>query len=265
MPTECLAMQALALEDVKSIIRLLGDIGAMTDPIVDRRRALMNRLCRLIRADIWIWVHSRVDPETSYPSAFKLIDGGWRDEAERVSFISALHDPVLNAAIIAKQTLGPHRTTVRRDLLREEIPQEAAILDRWTANCGMRESVTTLYWLGQGVISGLGFHRRAGEPGFSDRERCIVHVIASQLDWLHRAETDVPGNSDKLLQFSPRQREVLVHLMSGDSRREIAEKLHLSEHTVADHMKAIYQALKVSSRPELLTLFMSGAGLANGR
>jgi DNA-binding CsgD family transcriptional regulator len=250
--------QSLPIEEVEAIVRLLGRVAGMNAPIVERRRVLMQDLCQLIRSDVWLWMHSRVDPATRFPTAFKIIDGGWRNDAERVSFVSALHDGEINARIIAKQIPVPHHTTLRQELLSELDPTESILLDRWSGLSGMRESITTVYALGGGAFSALGFHRRSGGPTFTPGERCIVHLIASQIDWLHRAETDVPANSDQLLHLSPRQREVLVHLMSGDSRKQIAIKLHLSEHTISGHMKEIYRVFGVGSRIELLSLFMSG-------
>jgi two-component system nitrate/nitrite response regulator NarL len=53
--------------------------------------------------------------------------------------------------------------------------------------------------------------------------------------------------------LSPREREVLVALASGSSTRDLAEKLFISEHTVRNHLKAIYRKLGVHSRTELFS------------
>jgi DNA-binding NarL/FixJ family response regulator len=48
--------------------------------------------------------------------------------------------------------------------------------------------------------------------------------------------------------LTPRQLEVLRLLAVGRSNREIAERLVISEHTVARHVQNIFSALGVSSR-----------------
>ncbi len=48
--------------------------------------------------------------------------------------------------------------------------------------------------------------------------------------------------------LTPRQLEVLRHIAAGESNREIASALVLSEHTVARHVQNIFAALGVSSR-----------------
>jgi FixJ family two-component response regulator len=89
------------------------------------------------------------------------------------------------------------------------------------------------------------------------RDRALVHILSSQDDWLHHYGTNVPAK-DKILKLSPRQRQVMSFLLAGDSLKEVAQKLGLSEHTVGDHVKQIYKHFSVSSRAELLAHFIPG-------
>ena len=50
---------------------------------------------------------------------------------------------------------------------------------------------------------------------------------------------------------------VLEQLKKGFAEKQVAVRLQLSPHTVHNHTKAIYKKFKVSSRPELLALFMT--------
>ncbi len=50
--------------------------------------------------------------------------------------------------------------------------------------------------------------------------------------------------------LSPRESETLKLLVSGDSYKQIGDKLHLSIHTVNNHIRKIYKKLRVSSRHE---------------
>ena len=88
------------------------------------------------------------------------------------------------------------------------------------------------------------------------RQRAITHLIISQIDWLRRAGTDVQANDDVLLTITARQREILIHLLGGDSRKQVARKLKLSEHTVNDYIKDLYRRLEVTSNIQLLAKFM---------
>lgn len=51
--------------------------------------------------------------------------------------------------------------------------------------------------------------------------------------------------------LSEREREVLAHLVEGQRIATIAQQLYLSEHTVRNHLKAIYRKLGFHSLAEL--------------
>lgn len=79
-------------------------------------------------------------------------------------------------------------------------------------------------------------------------------------EWLDRVLTDdepTPSFEDPGGDLSPAQRRVLTHLLSGLAEKEIAVRLDVSQHTVHNHVKRIYAALRVNSRPELLARFVS--------
>ena len=57
--------------------------------------------------------------------------------------------------------------------------------------------------------------------------------------------------------LSPRMRDTLEHLLSGDSEKDVAARLKLSPHTVHIHVKNLYKRLRVSSRGELMAKFLA--------
>ncbi|MCW2706533.1 MAG: transcriptional regulator, LuxR family [Frankiales bacterium] len=58
----------------------------------------------------------------------------------------------------------------------------------------------------------------------------------------------------RLHALSARQREVAELLMSGPRTDEIAAQLHISSHTLRDHVKAIFAKLGVQGRAELMAM-----------
>jgi len=71
----------------------------------------------------------------------------------------------------------------------------------------------------------------------------------------------LPEAQRKLL--SPRETEVLLALATGASTRELSSQLFISEHTVRNHLKAIYRKLGVHSRTELFSKLTAWSGLSN--
>jgi DNA-binding CsgD family transcriptional regulator len=66
----------------------------------------------------------------------------------------------------------------------------------------------------------------------------------------------------RLTQLPPRVRPVLERLMLGDSEKEVAATLGLSNHTVHQYIKILYRRFDVSSRGELMARFMPRGSLA---
>jgi DNA-binding CsgD family transcriptional regulator len=60
--------------------------------------------------------------------------------------------------------------------------------------------------------------------------------------------------------MAPRMRQTLQHLLTGDSEKQIASKLAISQHTVHVYVKRLYRHYGVSSRGELLARFVAGGG-----
>lgn len=75
------------------------------------------------------------------------------------------------------------------------------------------------------------------------------------------------SNSRSLLagaHLTPRESLVLELLVQGNSQKQIARRLNISHHTVADHCKIIYQKLGVHSRTEAQLLAITKLGISAG-
>lgn len=81
----------------------------------------------------------------------------------------------------------------------------------------------------------------------------IYPLLAKLLvkDFLSRAVED--GDSKEAMDdLTPREREILVAIAEGDAAGRIAEKLSISEHTVARHRENIMRKLGLHNRSELV-------------
>lgn len=252
-------MTFLAIDDVAAIVSCVAEAGdPLTDtPIPVRKSKLAARLAELIDADIWIWSTAAFDPSCTDAMSTYLLHGGWNDTLQQGRVFEALTDPTINNALsgcmqAAKE--GRYLTFRRNDLMSEEDWQQ--VRELWLRS-GLEHSILSIYPLGQNAFSGIGFHRRIGKPNFTVRERAIIHVVFQQVDWLHRHGTNEPA-SERVLDLSPRARQVLMMLLSGDSRKEISAKLGISVHTVGDYMKQLHKHFSVNSRAELQAYFLTG-------
>ncbi|MGB5600052.1 MAG: response regulator transcription factor [Thiothrix litoralis] len=62
--------------------------------------------------------------------------------------------------------------------------------------------------------------------------------------------TECPAVVAEVESLSVREREVFVLIAKGLSRKEVAGLLHLSENTIATHIRNVYRKLNISSRAE---------------
>lgn len=60
--------------------------------------------------------------------------------------------------------------------------------------------------------------------------------------------------------LSRREAEVATLVLRGTSTREIADALHISGHTVQDHLKAVFDKIGVRSRRDLVGRLLGVAG-----
>jgi DNA-binding CsgD family transcriptional regulator len=251
-------MVSLPIEDVRAMVRLLGEVAVLNAELPGKRRFLLEGLAKLIGADVWWWVHFRHHPHEKSVMSFMMVDGGWESEEQRMKTFAAstseAYEP-LNVAL--RKGCDVHRTRRRVDLIPDEQWYGSELCEKYFHGANFGDTLTSVYPLGDDYYSSIAIVRRLGRAPFDQREVCIAHVITEEVDWLHRGGVDVPAK-EHVNKLSNRQRQVLFQLLSGDSVKQIARKLSLSAYTVNGHLKTIYERFHVSSRGELLAQFLAG-------
>ena len=121
----------------------------------------------------------------------------------------------------------------------------------------MGDALISAYPFGPGAYSLACYCRRLGSAPYTGRDREILHSVFQHVTWLH-VSTSEEVDTSPLALLSKRERQVLELLLEGHARKEVATRLNLSAHTVADYLKIIHKKLDVSSRAELLSKFIPG-------
>jgi len=77
-------------------------------------------------------------------------------------------------------------------------------------------------------------------------------AVTSLMDYLHGLKRSTEGTPEqRLLEFTPREQEIISAILTGSANKEIAAKLSLSEDTVKHHLSNIFDKAGVSNRLEL--------------
>ncbi len=252
----------LSEDDVRAMVRLVGDVAGVAGDLTVKRRTLANGLADLIDADRWIWsIFRRCEPDGNYMTMNWIHNFPEQDIARIAAAATDTKNPQPeNAHVAAMQEAGQHFTRRRAQMVEDgpwyDDPHTKTYRQGWIDDC-----IFSIYPVEPetGVWSGIGLHRLWGRPAFSPRDARIAHIIAAEVAWLHH-EAVPQDRGDGTQHLAPRLRPVLVMLMVGRTRKSIAHDLGLSIHTVGDYIKDIYTHFGVSGRVDLMHRFMSGDG-----
>lgn len=106
-----------------------------------------------------------------------------------------------------------------------------------------------------GGLLGCGVHRVLRDRPFTTRERHVLELIGGEFGWFFSRLSD----SLRTMPAKPlptRYRYTFDGLLRGLSEGQIAYRTGLSRHTIHEYVKALYKQFNVSSRGELLALFV---------
>lgn len=269
----------LAEADVRAIIALLGAVADLPGDALAKKTRLMDGLCELLDADAWMWVVSRFDPGGE-PMAVLCHHGGFSERQLGLVF-EATQDAALpppdHAPMAERVALGRPVCLRRVDLVPDDGAWYGPHWQRYRKPMGLDEFLYGIVPIagapGRGhLISGVGLHRETGQAGFTERDRRLLHIVITEVPWLHRAglpEAEAAGlkgidrEGSGLHEFgrsvsdlTPRLRTVFGLLMQGWKRPRIAEHLGISENTAKAHIRDIYRHFEVEDHVALLRRFM---------
>ena len=106
------------------------------------------------------------------------------------------------------------------------------------------------YW------SSVTLFRTVGREDFTAADRLLLDLVLASKSWLHyRLPADFGAQA---IDLSTRNASVLLMLLDGCSRKEIAANMNLTIHVVNDSIKAIYRHFGTSSATELAARFLRG-------
>ncbi len=251
--------QYLSESEARAIVHLLGEVAPIKG-LSEQKRHLLTGITKIISADKWIWETGCFKDDGSSHVPVGILSDGWSpmdiqwglkavgDKLCRMPFRSLMSDALKH------QT---HATLVRRDGETDEIYFAGHYWLNYAKHANLADLMMSVRRVSASTYSFVGLVRGIDQPRFSERDRFILHIIASEVPWLF--EADLPSDeSQTALRLAPRQQLALIFLLQGHTAKQVAAKMDISPNTVTDYVKLIYSAYGVSSRGELLAAFLSG-------
>jgi DNA-binding CsgD family transcriptional regulator len=240
--------------DVGALLRIAGESSELAHNKVARRTHVLRRLLDLIGGRSAAAMEMALPDEGPFARAGTILNIDTSCEAETLgSELYLVHnvpaDPALRAFLAARgQTV-----TMVRDPECDRQWYRSEHYDVVRRPFDMDHSLYCRLTLPDGCDMAVGIQRCPGDPLFGEREKAIVHLLHTHAPHVYAAPTRT--HEPKLDRLAPRLQPVLRYLMQGNSDKEIAMKLKLSRHTIHRYTQAIFAALGVHSRGELLAKY----------
>ncbi len=248
-------------DDVRNMVRLIGAVAALPGGHAEKKRFLMEGLCKLTSADAWFWALS-CQREPSKPQVYVSVLTGGFSEKSMVKLLEAIEHPdmipIASKFFSEVEEKKTHLTRLRFQITSREQFLRSGAHDAWkAANVG--PTVMSLRPLDQQSSSVMVLYRHYDREEFSPRESRMAHIILSEVPWLH--EQGWPEDRGvRVPSLSRRQRLALNLLILGRTRQQIAENMNISVNTAQGYIKEIYRFFSVSSHAELRHRFLQGNG-----
>ncbi len=124
---------------------------------------------------------------------------------------------------------------------------------------GFADSMFSAWAASPGRAIVVSVRRGEAEPPFTESDLTSMSLMLRATAPFVDREIFLTHNPIAGYDLTERQKEVLMQILQGQSPKEIAAKLHRSVHTINHFVKQLYDRLDVSSRGELMAIFIDRA------
>jgi DNA-binding CsgD family transcriptional regulator len=255
----------LTLREVRAVFRLVGECRELGVDVTAWRRHLAADLCRLTGAQVG-FVCEIAYSQSAWLQPLHVVDGGWSCSADRRHVVeeyiaSGLYGHDLFAERFFAIFPVKVRTVSRRQIISDSEWGGSVEFNDFIRRGGLDLGMLSRQAFGGGQLSNVVVLYASLGEALPERGRRLVHLAQRELGPLlgtALAAAGDPGWSD----LPPRWRQTLDCLLDGDSEKQAALRLGISRQTAHQYVKGLYGHFGVSSRGELLALFLRRYGAA---
>jgi DNA-binding CsgD family transcriptional regulator len=256
---ESRSSRSLSEADARMMVRLVAEATVFGKTIAEKQTRLLSELSELVDAKAWLWNFN-----------FKMISGiqkvyvsyahGGFSLARFAKYLQALEHPDMGRvadAIFREVEVTDRPVTMPKYQIDPDNRASESEALKLRVNADIGHLVVSFHPTDDHFAGCVGLYRRVSEPPFTDREVQMIHIVLTEVPWLHRTRSP-DDRGAKVPRLSPRQQSVLVLLLDGHPRKVISQKLGISEHTLGGYIKEVFRHFSVNSQAELMHRFLSG-------
>jgi DNA-binding CsgD family transcriptional regulator len=227
---------------VRALLRLSGEIFEIVKSAGNPAPHAADGLGKLVSADCVGLVLGSGEPGENM---VRMVLAGVPDDTahEIETLYMCRHGSAVDPAGRAIARQGT-RVALRRELVDDRSWYRSEFVRDYRRRWRLDDSIYAVFPRGT-EVAGVGCFRAWGARPFGDVERELVDIFLKEC-----GSVLLPGLNPTPL--SRREQEVLAHLLSGGSAKDIARALRISVNTVNQYIREVYRAKQVSTRGELL-------------
>lgn len=250
------------LRELRRVYQLSGEIQELRHDAIAWQQHMVEALCELVGARQGASLQFANFTAAGQVKLLNLVPGGWAVPTAAKHWEKWLkkghyrEDPILDGLT---RLNGNVVTQIRRQVVEDDVWHASPLAQTVAVAADIDPHLIGFFRRQpRHEIHGISLYRGRNDPDFNQRERNVVHIFNIELRRMY-TEGRLPSSDTPRL--SPRELEVLDCLMRGLSEKQVATTLDLSPHTVNDYIKSLYRKFSVSSRSELMALFVRGRGM----
>lgn len=245
-------------DHLEALLRIVTSVDLQIGEVGERRLKLLLKLAQLIDSPGGFWGWGRGRPGISAVSPVASIPFGYSNsEWASIASVCLSEDGqrLFQEPIFARIGDQKQVTVTRVEIVDDETWYSSAPFLQGFKPANIDHLLSTVRFCSTDIWCCLTFSRRLNSPAFGVREVSLINMAMSGITWLHpQASEAVPP--EVFMGITPKQRVVMLFLLDGMSRKQIANRLGLTLHTVNDHVKALYAMFGVQSATELAARFL---------
>jgi len=245
-------------DKVRELIRWITAPSFIALSVAEKRESLTEHLSRSIDAQVGFWGWGRGMPMDNGIAPIASILVGFTPEQKiglhQMALSENTHE-LLNVPVRELLRLDSHVSVTRSQFWTDEQWNRDERVKESFHRFGFDDWLVSVDYFREDTWNNLTFFRALGAPPFGEAEKQLVDLAMASISWLRPNVADIVPAST-FVDLSPRQRTVLMLLLEGLSRKQIAANLEITLHTVNDHCKELYTRFGVNSSSELSARFL---------
>lgn len=249
---------SILVSRVGELLSHVSHAEEISNNFAERRHHFIKQLGQLVGAPVGFWGWGRGNPIESKVTPVAALSFGLSEQDWQSAIQLSLDADSVRLWSIPIRRLMQHAShvTVCRSMLMTDADWEAETAFRGTLNSlGMDNLLVSVNYYSNDSWVNLTLGRPPGVSDFSLEDVHLVDIALTSIAWMQpRISETVPPET--FVDLTARQRVVLLNLLDGQSRKQIAKNLGITLHTTNDHVKAIYEIFRVNSVTELAARFL---------